>query len=237
MKLAYLDLCGFRGYRKQIRIDFSDCFTVIDGRNGVGKSTIFDAIEFALTGTIGKYGNAKAAGESITDYLWWVGDGPLPKDYFVEVGFRDSDEEICIRRTQFGRADTARLAIISEKLCDPSLAPHAPLHQLCSTVIIRDEHIASLSLDLKETDRYAVLRDALGANDADTWIARAAQLVAFAKRRLVAAQQEVTAVNTEIGTASRRIDEVRASLVAEATMAAAVDRLRAFTSTQVIPTA
>jgi len=56
VKLAYVDLCGFRGYRKRLRIDFGESFTVIEGRNGTGKSTIFDAVEFALTGTIGKYG-------------------------------------------------------------------------------------------------------------------------------------------------------------------------------------
>ena len=43
MKLAYVDLCGFRGYQKQLCIQFPDGFIVIDGRNGVGKSTIFDA--------------------------------------------------------------------------------------------------------------------------------------------------------------------------------------------------
>ena len=48
MKLAYVDLCGFRGYRKRLRIDFAEDFTIIDGRNGVGKSTIFDAVEYAL---------------------------------------------------------------------------------------------------------------------------------------------------------------------------------------------
>jgi len=87
MKLAYVNLCGFRGYRKPVRIDFSEGFTIIDGRNGVGKSTIFDAVEFALTGSIGKYGDAKAAGESVADYLWWRGEGPPPEEYFVEVGF------------------------------------------------------------------------------------------------------------------------------------------------------
>ena len=35
MKLAYVDLCGFRGYHKRLRIEFPDGFTVIDGRNGV----------------------------------------------------------------------------------------------------------------------------------------------------------------------------------------------------------
>jgi chromosome segregation protein len=42
MKLAFVHVCGFRGYRKPVRIDFADGFTIIDGRNGVGKSTIVD---------------------------------------------------------------------------------------------------------------------------------------------------------------------------------------------------
>ena len=58
MRIEYLELSGFRGYRDKIRIVFGSAFTIIDGRNGVGKSTICDAVEFALTGTIQKYGGA-----------------------------------------------------------------------------------------------------------------------------------------------------------------------------------
>ena len=235
MKLAYVDLCGFRGYQKRILIKFAERFTIIDGRNGVGKSTIFDAIEFALTGTLSKYNEARAAGETVADYVWWTGKGPAPEDRFVEVGFRDDSEELQIRRTQFGEPDDAELAKITNKLCDPILAPKSPLQQLCSTSIIRDEHIASLSLDLKETERYALLRDALGANDADVWIEKGSRLASVAKRRLEAAQQEVTSVNTEFAAAARRIDEVRAALVAEESMAEAVERLRTFANTKAAP--
>lgn len=78
MKLSFVSLCGFRGFRDPVRIDFADDFSIIDGRNGVGKSTIFDAIEFALTGDLSKYGAAKALRESVDDYVWWMGgtDGP-----------------------------------------------------------------------------------------------------------------------------------------------------------------
>jgi len=55
VKLSFVELCGFRGYRKPVHIDFGDQFTIIDGRNGVGKSTIFDAIEFGITGSLSKY--------------------------------------------------------------------------------------------------------------------------------------------------------------------------------------
>jgi chromosome segregation protein len=235
VKLAYVDLCGFRGYQRPVRIDFAERFTIIDGRNGVGKSTIFDAIEFALTGELSKYNEAKAAGETVADYLWWAGEGQPPEDRYVDVGFRDESEELQIRRTQFARPDREKLDRITRKLCDPTLAPQNPLKQLCSTSIIRDEHIASLSLDLKEAERYALLRDALGANDADVWIERASRLVAMAKRRLSSAQQEVASVSAEVAVAARRIDEVRATLVAEGRMAEAVWRLRTFAETEAAP--
>ena len=233
MKLAYVDFCGFRGYRKPVRIDFADGFTVIDGRNGVGKSTIFDAVEFALTGTILKYGSAKAAGETVADYIWWTGEGPSPTDRYVEVGFRAGGETVPIRRTQLVDADPKTLSDLVQRLCDASLSPPRPLEQLCAASIIRDELIAALSLDLTETERYALLRDAIGATDADAWIERGSKLVSAAKKRVTAAEQEVGSANSEIAVATRRVDEIRASAVEEVTVASAAGRLRAFARTAV----
>ncbi|WP_163980929.1 AAA family ATPase, partial [Raoultella ornithinolytica] len=75
MRLDYLELCGFRGFLERQRVDFGTGFTVICGRNGVGKSTLCDAVEFALTGQIDKYLVDKAAKESLDDYVWWRGEG------------------------------------------------------------------------------------------------------------------------------------------------------------------
>lgn len=232
MKLAYVDLCGFRGYRKRIRVDFAQDFTILDGRNGVGKSTIFDAIEFALTGHLSKYKDAKASGETVADYIWWAGNGPAPEGRYVEAGFRDSGGTISIRRTEFESPDDTVLTQLVARLCDLDLAPHDPISQLCSTSIIRDEHIAGLSLDLKEADRYALLRNGLGANDSDSWIARGSQLVVVAKKRSQAAQQDEAKFNDKLMAATRRVDEVRASLVGDSILAAAVERLRAFASSE-----
>jgi chromosome segregation ATPase len=230
LKLAYVDLCGFRGYRQAVRLEFAESFTIIDGRNGVGKSTIFDAVEFVLTGELSKYRGAKAAGQTVADYIWWTGSGDQPLDRYVEVGFRDGDTMVAVRRTQFSGPSDEELLLLTEKLSDPTLSPSAPLRQLCSTSIIRDEHIAELSLDLKEADRYALVRDALGANDAEVWIERAATLAAAAKRRSAAAQQDVAVANGEAAQAARRIDEVRANIVDEEVLAASVGRLRTFAS-------
>jgi AAA domain len=58
VKLISIDLCGFRGSPKDLRMTFTiqnnPASAIIFGENGVGKSTIVDAIEFALQGRIGR---------------------------------------------------------------------------------------------------------------------------------------------------------------------------------------
>lgn len=235
MKLAYVDLCGFRGYRKRVRIDFAEAFTILDGRNGVGKSTIFDAVEYALTGHLSKYKDAKADGETVADYIWWAGKGPAPADRYVEVGFIGKNGVVSIRRTEFQSPDDSSLVELTAELCDMELAPRDPLSQLCYTSIIRDEHIAGLSLDLKETERYVLLRDGLGANDSDNWVSRGAQVLAAAKKRSQTAQQEVATLNNDLTASTRRIDEARAKLVADNVITDAVTRLRVLTRSEAAP--
>ena len=172
MKLTHVSVCGFRGYREQVRIDFAPGFNIIDGRNGVGKSTIFDAVEYALTGDLSKYAGATASGQSVADYIWWIGEVEAPKDRFVEVGFSGDQGAWVVRRTPLDPKNFVIPSDLTAALADPELAPDTPLRQLCASTIIRDEHIAGLSLDLKETERYALLRQAIGATDAETWIQR-----------------------------------------------------------------
>src|ERR1700680_2386325 len=90
MKLDFVEMSGFRGFRDKVRVDFGRGFTVICGRNGVGKSSVCDAIEFAITGEIDKYRVEKSAKETLSDYLWWRGEG-IPKEYRVTLGFGDDN--------------------------------------------------------------------------------------------------------------------------------------------------
>lgn len=216
MKIECVVISGFRGFRDRVEVPFAPAFTVIDGRNGVGKSTIFDAIEFALTGRLTKYGEMKASGESIDDYLWWKGDGAAPAERFVEVILRDGDEELRVRRTPIKDPAPELLARVEEGMVNAGTAPPSPLLQLCAASIIRDESIASLSLDLSETQRYAKLRQAIGALDADKWADRGSRLVSIAKKRSEQAKAEVASANTAIAEASRKVDDARAALAPEA---------------------
>lgn len=216
MKLERILISGFRGFRDKVDVPIAPGFTVIDGRNGVGKSTLFDAIEFALTGLISKYGDMKASGESVEDYIWWKGDGPSPSERFVEVTLRDGTEALVLRRTPIEDPAPELLLRVEAGMVNAGMAPPSPLLQLCAASIIRDENIASLSLDLSETQRYAKLRQAIGASDADQWAERGNRLAVIARKRSDQAKAEVAAANTAIADASRKIDDARASLAPEA---------------------
>lgn len=61
LRLQSIEIKGFRGSPKRVTVKFersgTAVSTIIFGENGVGKSTIVDAIEFALQGRIGRSSN------------------------------------------------------------------------------------------------------------------------------------------------------------------------------------
>jgi DNA repair exonuclease SbcCD ATPase subunit len=161
MKLTFVELAGFRGFRDKLRVEFGAGFAVICGRNGVGKSTLFDAVEYGLTGAIEKYRVEKVAKESISDYIWWRGDAPA-ESYFVRIGFADENGiEQVITRTRESGVDTEP-STLQSFLCQGDAVPDDALGQMMRTSLIRDELIAALSQDLTETERFELVRAALG---------------------------------------------------------------------------
>lgn len=179
MRLDLIEVCGFRGFRDPVRINFGRGFTVITGRNGVGKSTLCDAVEFAITGSIDKYAVEKAAKESLSDYLWWRGEG-APKAHYVTASFVDDNgKPFTVRRTRESGSDRSPEEIRAALCRGP--APDDALRQLTRTSIIRDEWIAALSLDLTETERFDLVRSALGALEGSEAGSRAKEVVAAAE--------------------------------------------------------
>lgn len=171
MKLDYVEVCGFRGFRDTLRINFGSGFTVITGRNGVGKSTLLDAVEYALTGTIDKYAVQKTAQESLSDYLWWRGAGRASAHYVTASFRRDTGEVFTVTRSRESGPDKTAEEI-EAALCG-NTPPDNALRQLCRTSIIRDEWIAALSVDLSETERFEHVRGALGLGQGADFSAKA----------------------------------------------------------------
>lgn len=208
MKLDFIELCGFRGFREKLRVDLAPGFTVFTGRNGVGKSTLCDAIEFAIRGKIDKYRVEKSGQESISDYIWWRGAGH-PEAFFVTIGFRHDDgSTFAIHRTREQGANHS-VAQIEEMLCSPGAKPDKAIEQICRTTIIRDELIAALSLDLTETERFELVRAALGAISGPDYAEKARSVCALADRTSADAERTYEAARAEFNRSLSEIAELR----------------------------
>jgi DNA repair exonuclease SbcCD ATPase subunit len=209
MRVNYLELAGFRGFRQRTRLDVPRGFLVISGRNGSGKSTVIDAIEFALTGTIDKYASETGGKESVRDYLWWRGMGTA-EGHFVRIGLVDEDG----RQLDVVRSRESGLSIDGEKLeshlCDQELKPPQALLHMCRTSILRDELIAKLSWDQTDTARFEFVRSALGAlapRDVGGGVAGA---ISFAERTRVQLQQDAEFAARRLHVVLADVSEARA---------------------------
>src|SRR5439155_27334947 len=132
-------------------------FLVITGRNGTGKSTLIDAIEFVLTGTIDKYPAEAGGRETIRDYLWWRGS-QRASAYYVALGLVDDVgvETRLLRSRDDG--PTFSESEVESLLCAPDARPTDALKNMCRTSIVRDEYIAALSWDQSEVARFEFVR-------------------------------------------------------------------------------
>jgi hypothetical protein len=200
MRLSYIQVSGFRGFREPQRIEVPRGFLVVTGRNGAGKSTVCDAIEFVLTGTIDKYSIEKGGKESLADYIWWRGDEGVA-DHYVTVAFGDDQGRVIeVTRSREGGVTLRALAELEEVLCEAAGKPPDALKHLCKTSIIRDEMIAATSLDLTDPARFEFVRSALGAVAHGDVAARVKKAAAAAQAAAASAEKEADLVGGRLRT-------------------------------------
>ena len=84
IKLETAHIEEVRGIRK-LDIDFLKSSFAISGPNGSGKSGVIDAIEFALTGGIGRLTGPGTKGLSVADHGPHVDKTKFPDAAFVEL--------------------------------------------------------------------------------------------------------------------------------------------------------
>jgi chromosome segregation protein len=217
VKLHSIELCGFRGAKNLLTIEFSSGFTILTGTNGAGKSTILDAVEFALIGVISKYEDTTGEkGEEAADYEWWRGKGQ-PADRFVRLRL-ETEYGVIIEITRRPQGTEILGADeLAEVLCDTALNPESTIEGLCRTSFIRDELIARHSVDLPETERFAFVRSAVGAQNTakvDNKLQKAREEV---RRRIALAERGYTVARTRVEESIERLSS-NMSEVEEATV-------------------
>ncbi len=228
MILKQIELTGFRGSKGTITIPFGPGFTIITGRNGSGKSSVCDAIEFALVGHLTRFAASDVeGGERLDDYIWWR-DGADPANRQVKAVFQ-------LDNGQTGERTATPKGIRSS--FDGSLFyklgshPPDPLARLVQTALVRDESIVKFSTDLPEADRFDFFYKAIGVTDLVRVEHRANSLVQRLKRRIESLETEYRTRREKVAQIIQEISEARiiASRVSTLDVAATQKKLAALT--------
>jgi chromosome segregation protein len=208
MKLEFVELSGFRGFREKVRFDLAPGFTVLNGHNGTGKSTVLDGIDFALTGTINKFSVKAAKGGGLDEHIWWVGPGKA-EAHFVSVGFvNDAAEKFVITRTRESGC-SVQPSEITSRLCSQRSAHIATVETLLQTTLIRDEFIAGLSLDLPEQTRFTLVREAIGSMVGPDYSGRTAEILNAASTAKTRQDGRIKEVQNELGRTLGELTDAR----------------------------
>jgi chromosome segregation protein len=217
MILTNLKISGFRGIQNSITVPIGAGFTVITGRNGTGKTSLCDAIEFAITGVISRFSEKETEkGENIADYLWWRGATTASRRQ-VELELKGDDGKPVSRIITPARKAGFDPSILYEHVT----APPDPVKVLCQTSIFRDELIADFSTDLSETERFEFVNRAIGLSELLTLESRGSEYqkaitkqLDTVERQYEDARAEVARITAEIaqqttavGTLSTNVEE------------------------------
>lgn len=220
MKLAFVEVSGFRGFKDRTRFDLPGGFAVLTGRNGAGKSTVLDAVEFVLTGTINKYAVKGAKGGGLDDHLWWVGEG-RPESHHVTLGFIDEGgKEFAVIRSRERGLDIPEEDVARRLCIGGSEAQTWPV-TFMQTTLIRDETIAALSLDLPEQARFATVRAAIGGLAGPDYTGRTGALLQAAITARKEQEVRVARAQAELGRALGALTEARSVTERQADIAEA----------------
>ncbi len=226
MKISRISCAGFRGVKGALEIDVPSGFLVLAGSNGAGKSSICDAVEFALTGELRSGGGETERQEKISDYVWWRGKGE-PNEEYVAVWMVDEDGlEHEIRRTRKGLACPESELNVRALTCDVRRMPSDPVPGILESAIIRDEEVTRLSIDLQETERYRLVRSAVGETDLPRFAKTLQDACSLLSSKVQQAEERYVASRSHIAFFHERIAELQAEVASTEIMREAESRLQ-----------
>jgi chromosome segregation protein len=210
MKLEFVEIEGFRGFRQRVRFEIPSGFLVIAGRNGVGKSTFLDAIDFALTGSINKYDVEKAKGGGLQEHIWWLGEEHAEKHY-VSVGFIDDLGNHFVVTRFRDNHNVEGLTEVLSHLYDRQVSDvhNADGIALMDTTLIRDEIISASSLDLPGHQRFNTVKAAIGSIIGPDYAERTGKILTEAKGFLTEEQNKFKSQQVELGRLLAQLTEAR----------------------------
>jgi exonuclease SbcC len=178
MRPLRLQMNGFAAFRDEAVVDFTDAdFFVLVGATGSGKSTVIDALTFALYGTVPRwnhrsmvmYGLAPTANQGKVALVFDVDDAR----YLVARELRRTKAGVSVRNarlerlldpTALGEVDDATESIASDSGVTPAVEKllGLPFEHFCQCVVLPQGEFADF-LRAKPAERRTILLKLLGA--------------------------------------------------------------------------
>ncbi|MEE8041672.1 MAG: AAA family ATPase [Pseudomonadales bacterium] len=211
---------GFRGFYDEASVEFGRRFTVITGRNGSGKSSLCDAVEFALTGGLRKFEKlTRTQSREAAEYFWWQGENEPPKKSVTLELELDTGDIVEITRDHRGRleglSEEDLLSLLSSRESSAFDDVSIAIERMVKPAFIRDEFIAELSLDLTERARFDFVQEILGCFDISPYAKTLDQAFRTAGTELKALETRTEEMATIVFQARTELSNARSQSASE----------------------
>ena len=201
-----LTISGFRGIREDLKLPLGQ-ITLLAGRNGLGKTTVFDAIDWCLFGGSWRLG---ADGDATRNLY-------APQlDPRVEMDLLLSDQIVRVERNTngviLGGERKSDRGLIEELMTDPGvIAPYArdPSRQIRQIFYLSQDDLRAFVHPEEPEERTAIFRALLGVPNAAQMQSGVRRIREQMRQREQAVQAKIRELTESVAEWEREIEEAR----------------------------
>lgn len=230
MRLGSITISGFRGFSETHALDLSADVILVHGPNGTGKTSLFDAVLWAITGKVARLDDPQAVISKYAEF----GEARVELEMVDRAG-----EQVVVRRRQPLGEDSSSLVVetgaerfsgpgaegaLMRQLWPDGAASADPVGSLdrsiTRAVYLQQDDVTSFINDDDEKDRFAVVGEIVGAG-------RIGELVGVLERERRAWTAKTNRDRDEVlGPLRARREQLVAQLSGAANRSVGADELR-----------